>query len=89
MITMSEIEGLRYAMELAVNRAACGNWALPETPSDLLAWAIDELNVHISQLESNPSEFDLIGTIKILTAAVLFLYKQGYRPAALPWEKKQ
>jgi len=66
-------------------RAADAGWPIPETPEELMAWFMDELEIQRDQLE-NHGETDRLPFIDRLQGAVTYLRTAGVKPAPMPWD---
>lgn len=69
------------------DRAACGEWPIPETIEEQLAWILDEANVQIDQVIANPGEINRLDYASVLFHIVYTLTDMGFVPALLPWQK--
>jgi len=70
------------------DRAACGDWAQPNTPGTWYSWVKDELYVQIEVIASGlPIDEieDQAEYIVLLTKICNFFEKAGVKPAPLPW----
>jgi len=83
------VSALDFAIDLARERAACGNWPRPETPEEILAWTQDELRVQLDCVASDEGEYEgRKEEIDALETAVNWMKSDGsIKPAKLPWEK--
>jgi hypothetical protein len=80
------LQELDEVKEIIRDRAACGEWPLPETPAELLAWIEDEAEIQEQQLKDHPNEDDRAPYIKVLRAITAHMRASEIEPAKLPWE---
>ncbi|MEE8391409.1 MAG: hypothetical protein V3S14_11520 [Anaerolineae bacterium] len=69
-------------------RAAMAEYSIPDTPEELVSWALDELMIQVSLVKDFPAENDrlvLAGEMAFLASTLLW---NGVVPVVLPWEKK-
>jgi hypothetical protein len=79
---------------LILGRAACGEWPVPQTEAEWLAWILDELEVQVDMLkegrdygsEEVSRRAAYAGTL--IENALPFL-RAGIAPAPLPWEMEK
>jgi hypothetical protein len=68
-------------------RAACGDWPVPETVSQYLGWIEDEAAIQEQQAADHPDErqdrlYQAI-SLRVIACALRCL---GVQPSPLPWE---
>ena len=76
-------------VEAMRDRAARGNWPLPTTPADFMAWFIDEVNVQLDQaMAAEPLEEakSYVRCAYAYDLAVKHLAEVGVTPSMLPWQ---
>ena len=73
-----------------LDRAACGEWPLPETPADFLAWIDDERQIQEDFLADDIHEDERSqrgAYVRRLGEIFRELRDAGITPSRLPWEK--
>lgn len=76
-------------MAAIVDRAACGEWPLPETPSDFLAWIMDEVEVQQDMIRDTADNLECTKRKDYIALLVWIggrLRRAHVKPSALPWE---
>ena len=84
---LAEREEVLFALE----RAAHGEWPMPTTPSDFMAWFIDEVEIQHDLIEDEHDAQqigDCLDYAEKLDAIVGRLAAQGIRPSVLPWQQE-
>ena len=74
-----------YCVELARERASCGCWPAPNSPSDFLMWIEDEADTQADQGEQYPDENRKPYAAYLREVADL-LRDTGVVPSTPPWE---
>lgn len=74
----------------ALERAAHGEWLVPTTPSDFMAWFINEAEIQHDLVEDEHDAQEIKGRLAYaekLDAIVGRLVAQGISPGVLPWQQ--
>jgi hypothetical protein len=85
---LAEREEVLFALE----RAAHGEWPMPTTPSDFMAWFIDEAEIQHDLIEDEHDAQqigDCLDYAEKLDAIVGRLAAQGITPGVLPWQQRE
>jgi hypothetical protein len=75
----------------ALERATSGEWPVPATPADFMAWFIDEAEIQRDLVEDEHDAHEIGGRLSYaekLDAIVGRLAAQGITPGKLPWEQE-
>ena len=86
-VILAERDEVFFALE----RAAHGEWPLPVTPADFMAWFIDEAEIQRDLIEDehDAQEIgDCLAYVEKLDAIVGRLAAQGITPGLLPWQQE-
>lgn len=82
---LHEAQEKHSSMSMADERAGCGRWPKPVTPSEYLAWLKDEVRVQREQQQNNPDETDRALYAEALENLIESLERAGTVAAVLPW----
>ena len=85
-VILAERDEVLFALE----RAANGEWPMPVTPSDFMAWFIDEAEIQRDLIEDEHDAQqigDCLDYAAKLDAIVGRLAAQGITPGVLPWQQ--
>ena len=85
-VILAEKDKVLFALE----RAANGEWPMPTTPSDFMAWFIDEAEIQRDLIEDEHDAQEIKGRLAYankLDAIVGRLAAQGITPSVLPWQQ--
>lgn len=86
-VILAEEDEVRFALE----RAANGEWPAPTTPSDFMAWFIDEAEIQHDLIEDEHDAKqigDCLDYAEKLDAIIGRLAAQGITPGMLPWQQE-
>jgi len=79
---LQQAEDTDFLMSMARDRAACGNFPLPETPGVYLFWFEDEAEIQEAQAETYPDEAEQrLQYAAVLREAAGRLRDLGYEPS--------
>ncbi len=82
---LGEAEEAFEAMSVARERAANGEWPLPQSISDFLMWIQDEWEFQDRLVAECPKESDLVYACALLDLADE-LHALGFEPSPVPWQ---
>ena len=86
-VVLAERDDALFALE----RAANSEWPVPVTPSDFMAWFIDEAEIQRDLVEDEHDAQEIRGRLSYaeeLDAIVGRLAAQGITPGKLPWQRE-
>ena len=93
-LVIGEAEARDGLVSMMQDRAACGEWPIPESPEDMLAWFEDEAKIQddsagfFSQRGNNEDSNVHSRFARAIRETCLQLRNLGVKPSVLPWDRK-
>jgi len=87
--TRMALDTLTSSIAWLQERAAIAEWPAPDTPEELVSWALDELMVQIELVRDFPTETDRLVMASEMAFLASVLLWNGAAPGFLPWEKTE